>query len=79
MFNLKSETQWKKRSGFWEIFKLRIGLELWQIACFPQVPFERDQKAIQKAFCIRWVYRRNFLPLHPTYDRQSREFPNCCS
>jgi hypothetical protein len=79
MFNLKSETQWKKRSGFWEIFKLRIGLGLRQIAWFPRALFERGRKAIQKAFGIRRGYRRNFLPLHPTYGRQSRESPNCCS
>jgi hypothetical protein len=41
----------KKR--FRAILKLRIELEHQQLAWFPQVSFERDQKAIQKAFDIR--------------------------
>jgi hypothetical protein len=64
---------------FLENFKLRIGLGLRQTAWFPRVLFERGQKAIQKAFCIRWGHMRNFLPLHPTYGRQSREFLKCYS
>jgi hypothetical protein len=47
MFNFKSKTQWKKRSGFWEIFKLRIGVGLRQPAWFPRALFVRGQKAIQ--------------------------------